>query len=69
MFDVFLDKLIVIMKLSVVLLVLSLICCFFSFYLGIRVLKWKNLMLGMGPISSSHGSFLTINIGTSLDSL
>lgn len=50
-------------------LVLSLICCFLSFYLGIKVLKWKNLMLGMSPISSSHGRFLTINIGTSLDSL
>lgn len=56
------------MKLFVVHLVFSLICCLLSFYLGIKELEWKNLMLGMSQISAYHGK-KAIKSGSSLDSL
>ncbi|KAH1234375.1 hypothetical protein GmHk_09G026590 [Glycine max] len=36
---------------------------------GIKVLEWKDSMLGMSQISSSRGGLLAIKSGTSLDSL
>lgn len=59
------------MKLIVVTFNLSLIYCFLSFYSGIRVVEWKELMLGVSHIySSSLGGFSTTENGTTtLDSV